>query len=99
MVLLAWEVLAIAMLEVIGVVGEVLTAVTGEDVDVEVVMLGSVEHTVEGGGKKDPLASGIGRTGLGAVPTTFPVPGKVRAADAAATVLAAWYLAALSHYY
>ena len=79
MVLLAMEMLAIAMVEATGVVGEVLTTATWEVVEVEVVMLGSVEHTaeVEGGGKKDPLASGIGRTGLGAVPTTFPVPGKM----------------------
>ena len=37
MVLLAWEVLAIAMLEATGVVGEVLTTATGEVMeDVEV---------------------------------------------------------------
>ena len=85
MVLLAGEELAIAMLEATGVIGEVLTAVTVE-VEVEVVMLGSVEHTaeVEGGGKKDPFTSGMGRTGLGAVPTTFPVTGKLFETDAAA---------------
>ena len=79
--MLVREVLANAMLEATGVVSEVLTTATGvvKDVGVGVVMLGSVEHTVEvgGRGKKDPFARGIGRTGLGAVPTTFPVPGKV----------------------
>ena len=78
--LLAREVLANTMLETNGVVWEVLAIATGEvGEDVDVMMLGSVEHTVEveGGGKKDPFASGIGRTGLVAVPTTFPVPGKV----------------------
>ena len=44
-----------AMLEVTGVDGEVLTVATGEvieGVEVEMVMLGSVEHTAEDGGKK-----------------------------------------------
>ena len=78
MVLLVREVLANAMQEATEVVGEVVTTATGDDVEVGVVLLDSVEHTVEvkGGGKKDPFSSGIGRTGLGAVPTTFPVPGK-----------------------
>ena len=86
--MLVREVLATAMLDTTGVVGEVLTAATGEvieGVEVEMVVLGSVEHTAEGGGKKSPFLSGIGRTGFGAVPTTFPVPGKLLAADAAAT--------------
>ena len=48
-VLLAREVLANAMLEATEVVREVLAIATGEvgeDVDVEVMMLGSLEHTV-----------------------------------------------------
>ena len=82
--MLVREVLATAMLEATDIVGEVITTATGE-VEEGVVMPGGVEHTAVGGGKKDPLASGIGRTGLGAVPTTFPVPGKLLAADATAT--------------
>ena len=49
------EELTTAMLEATGVAGEVLTAATGEvieAVEVEMVMLGRVEHTAEGGGKE-----------------------------------------------
>ena len=67
--MLAREVLAMAIVE------------TGE---VERVLVGSVEHTVEYVGKKDSLESGRGRIGPGAVPTIFPGPGKFVAADAVA---------------
>ena len=87
LLVLVREVLTTVMLEATEVVGEVLTVATGEDIEVGVVLMGGVEHSAGGGGggKKDPLASGIGRTGLSAVPTTFPIPGKFLAADAAAT--------------
>ena len=51
-----------------------------------------------GGGKTAPFCKGMGRVGLGAVPTTFPFPGKtgaVAAVAADAAAFAAWYWAAL----
>ena len=80
-VVLAREVLATAILLLTGEAEEELIKVSVEDVEKVVV---SVEHTAVEGGKTDPFKRGRGRTGLGAVPTILPTPGKVSAAEATA---------------
>ena len=70
-----------------------------EVVVVDGVEVGRVEHSVEVGGKGKvaPLQRGIGRTGLAAVPTGNPWPGKVGKFDPAAeAALTAWCFAALT---
>ena len=76
-----------------GVMGMVLSGMVTEDsVDVTAVLgddLGQAKvEVVETGGKTTPFCKGRGKVGLGAVPTTFPFPGKtgpvvVRAAEEA----------------
>ena len=95
-------------LELIAKVDEVEEEGSG-DLTTEVVVAAVVVEEVEvvEGGKTSPFLRGRGRTGLGAVPTNFPCPGKVdsesleeatagTAVAAAAAAFAARNLAALA---
>ena len=90
----------------------IVTEVAMMDWEKQEVLVVSEVPTVEvqgvQGGKYDPLAKGIGRTGFEAKPIIFPSPGNVEpvgeaglglaegpAAEAAAAARAAWCLAAL----